>query len=188
MKPLICFSYRQIEDMLYYTIGQDSHIKIGCVQVRGEEAKICIEVKYLDQAEALRHILPECYEWGMRKIYTHVLCKGELVYASNCNKYNQRSVASLFCRALRTNPLFVGVKLQEQAFVPVRSNIDVYIKSCILPIQCGERCYNQQVANEVFAQVLKREFGLLISTEVFYRDDTCRKENRRCLFCVGDYF
>lgn len=188
MKPLICSSYKQIEDMLYYTIGQDNNVKVGCVQIRGDEAKICIEVRHLDQAEALRNILPECYEWGMRRVYIHVLCKGELVYGCSCAKYNQRSVASLFCRALRTNQLFVGVKLHEQSFVPVRSTIDVYIKSCLLPIQCGEGCYNQQVANEVFAQVLRREFGLIISTEVFYRDDSCRRENRRCLFCVGDCF
>lgn len=188
MKPLICSSYRQIEDMLYYTIGQDSNVKVGCVQIRGNEAKICIEVRHLDQAEALRNILPECYEWGMRKVFVHVLCKGELVFGCICTKHNQRSVASLFCRALRTNQLFVGVKLHEQAFVPIRSNIDVYIKSCLLPIQCGERFHSEEVANEVFAQVLRREFGLLISTEVFFLDDSCRIGSRRRLFCVGDCF
>lgn len=188
MRSFISASYLQMEDMIYYTIGQDSNVKVGHIVICTEdEAEICIHMRYLDQAEALRSVMPEVYEWGMKKLFTKIFCGDKQVRGCPCTKYNQRIVASLFCRALTTNSLFVGVKLNEQGFLPIRSSIDVYIYPCLLPIRCNGQCCSEQSSIEVFAQVLKRELGGILSTEVLYLSDAVRKKNGDCLYCVGRY-
>ncbi|MEG0086300.1 MAG: hypothetical protein RR448_03510 [Niameybacter sp.] len=187
MKPRINSFYLQIEDMLYYTIGQDPNVRIRRVQVRSEEeACICIEVRYYNQAQALKSIMPEYYEWGMQKIYVHVLCGDHSVTLSCSGNNNQRAVASSFCTALASNDFFVGVKLNEQGFLPIKSSIEVYIYPCLVPIRCGGDCYNEQSLVQVFAEVLKREFGLIIRTEVLIRSNAIRKGRKECLYCVGN--
>lgn len=188
MRTFMSASYLQMEDMIYYTIGQDPNVKVGHVVICTEdEAEICIYTRYLDQAEALRSVMPEVYEWGMKRLCTKIFCGEQQITTCYCTKHNQRSVASLFCRALTTNPLFVGVSLNEQPFLPIKSSINVYIYPCLLPIRCNGQHESEQSSVQTFAQVLKREFGGILSTEILYVSDAVRRKNGHCLYCVGRY-
>lgn len=190
MKKLTGLSCFELQDILYHTIGQDPYVEIGaldeCEEEENKKFEICIYVDYLGQAEALRDIIPNFYVWRDEKIFINIISEGRVLDESHLIRRRQKSVANLFCSALRNNKYFIGVKLLEKSFIPIRSSIEVYIESQIVPIKYNKKCYAEQNVSTLFAEVLRHQFGRLIGTKVVYMNDALRKEQKHELYCKGE--
>lgn len=183
----------EIAEMLYYTIGQDPNVQVGypvCIEECCYE--ILIKVDYRGQAELLREIVPYTYQYGNSHITTKVVWCDEEIVMPCVGQKNQRQVAQLFCGALRNNYLFRGVMLNPQSCIPLKSSITVCIYPRRMPVGgdqgCNTPCKGHgEWANELFAQVLKLNYGLLISTEIYFK--CCADEEFSCcnLYCNGNY-
>ncbi|MGL4798951.1 MAG: hypothetical protein ACRCWY_06070 [Cellulosilyticaceae bacterium] len=175
----------ELATLLYYTLGSDPCVQImepKCVEENQYEMGIC--VAYQQQADYIRVIVPTEYRTGNTIVCTKVFCDGKEIYFPCLPQKNQRDVANLFCNALRTNPLFQGVLLVPQSFVPIKSYIEVCVVRECIPA-CGG-CYEMSVA-DAFAQVLKLCYGSLTSTEVIFKHCNCRELREGCLYCRGNW-
>lgn len=174
----------EIASLLYYTIGADPQVKVmepECVDENCYTMGIC--VGYRQQAEYLRMVIPTEYRSGNTTICTQIFCCEEEICFPCIAQKNQRDVANLFCNALRTNPLFKGVILVPQCFIPIKSYVEIcVVKECIPT--CGGY-YKMSVA-DAFAQVMKLHYGTLTATEVIFKCCTCRELQSCSLYCEGN--
>lgn len=175
----------EIVSLLYYTIGADPQICImepECVDENHYTMGIC--VGYRQQADYLRMIIPTEYRTGNYVIGTQIFCNDEEICLPCIPQKNQRDVANLFCNALRTNPLFRGVLLVPQPFIPLKSCVQVCVVKDYVPT-CGG--HGQMSVADAFAQVVKLHYGTLMATEVYFKCCTCHELNGCCLYCEGNY-
>lgn len=177
----------EIAILLHYTLGQDPCVHImepECVEENVYSLGICVDFR--QQADYIRVIIPFEYRTGNTIICTRVFVQEEEIIFPCIAQKNQRDVANIFCNALRTNPLFKGVFLIPQSFVPIKSFIEVCVIREHIPsygnyIGVGGRV----TVADAFAQVIKLEFGKLIVTEVIFRGCSGRELDEGCLFCKG---
>lgn len=178
----------EIATLLYYTVGQDPYVYIMEPECEEENIfKLGIAVTYRQQADYIRIIIPTEYRSGNTTIYTHVYCQDEEIYFSCIPQKNQRDVANVFCNALRTNPLFLGTILVPQSFLPLKSYVEVCVVKDYLPV--GGYCHAQYRISvaDAFAQVIKLEYGILITTEAVFRGHCLKEMGDECLYCKGNW-
>lgn len=157
-----------IEKMLRYTVGQDPNVYIEKMQYKGEcMYEIKIKVRGQGRGESLRAILPRSYEYGQNTIVTKICREGEEEIWSCIPQKNARQVATLFCMALETNPYFMGAMLPEEKWLNISTNVTIWIwKDEVYLTPCS----GPQTLSELFAQVLKRDYGCLMTSHVWFRD------------------
>lgn len=157
-----------IRNQLFYTIGQSPFVKVSELIEDGEGLyKLNIYVKSEYIARCIRAIVPVIYELGNVTLTTVVIveCSEEIIEPINREYENVEEVASLFCCALRDNPLFAGVVINQNT--ASEGNIIVVIRKSVIQFfndDISDYCNNyNEVAADVFAQVLVREFALNVN-------------------------
>ncbi len=171
----------EIATLLYYTLGCDPNIRILKPKCEAPHVyRIGIQVAYREQADYIRIIVPLEYRSGNEVVYTDVFSQGEFICFPCGSQKNQRDVANVFCNALRTNPLFIGVVLEPQSCIPVKSTIKVCVTKGVVP-RCG---YDQCIA-DAFAEVVRLCYGVIIITEVIFCSCHPREVQCGCLYCKG---
>lgn len=177
-----------IAALLYYTIGQDPGVSIlepECEEIGVYHITLCVD--YRQKAEYLRAIIPVTYTSFNTIIMTHIIVNDEKVDCTCISQKNQKDVANIFCNALRTNPLFIGVALVPQPFIPISSEIIVnIIEERLQPLSCGMYSRGVSVA-DAFAEVCKHCYGNIIQTTALFESHKRCRGSQNCYYCVGDY-
>ncbi|MGL4361819.1 MAG: hypothetical protein ACRCSG_00810 [Cellulosilyticaceae bacterium] len=182
----------EIVTLLYYTLGQDNSVHImepqegvseGCEKV----LDLGIVVEYRQQAECIRVILPKYYRTGNTVLCTHIYCNEEEIIFTGIAQKNQRDIASVFCNALHNNPLFRGVSLVPQTLIPLKSMIQVAVIPKNLPVNLeGYTGYSKTMSvAEAFSQVIKRQYGTLLTTVVCFKSCGNKELREIRFFCKG---
>lgn len=174
--------------LLYYTFGQDPNVWVlepRCNEKNEYEITLC--VMYKQQAEYIRSILPYTYKAFNHCVNIRVVVEDENIAYTCLRQKNQRDVATLFCNALKSNPLFRGVKLVPQSFLPIRSEIIVEVVEGCLPRSCGGLLHSGIQVADAFATVTQTNYGHLTQTEVIFQSKKNKCCHESCYYCIGDY-
>lgn len=176
-----------------YTYGLSEYIQVNNLVQTGDSYTLVINVCNDDIAQALRQVLPTVVEFGnvnMNIIIFNSEFEGVDVQPI---EYTPETLAETFCRALYSNPLFVGAVLTEgkipEPIVGPIGDVVLVIAPCVVQFfddiindLCGN--YNE-VASNVFNEITILEYnpGLTISFSTY--DPKCAFQ--KDLYCSNSW-
>lgn len=177
----------------WYTLRNEINATIGktpCVKVSelvadptGSNYVLSITViSCIQQAEAIRIILPLVYTFGGVTVTTEVYFMNQLVTMPNLAITTPLQVLEIITSALWCNPLFKGVVLTDGLIPPIEQgtvgSVVVLIKPVVIQFfddDISNLCNNYiNVASNVFGEVMNLSYGttpIIVSVTTY--DPTC---------------
>lgn len=168
-------------------MGQDPRVIIHDLkEIECDKYCIGISVEGRAKAEAIRKLLPREYQYGNVVVITRVYTGNREIIGSYCPT-NAKQIANTICIGLQGNYLFEAVILPDDC-------------KCVFPkvyalIRCkyirlwgpgGNGAY-EEVASNLFAEVLTLRYGHIIHVKVIFTDSGRIDFDPCDIFCRNEH-
>ena len=157
-----CYTFAK---KIKYTYGASKYVVVGDLEKEDTEGNYFLKVKGLTNnvAIALRRILPISQQIGNNYVRVKVVFRDGTEVMLEDLSYTKEIIATSFCLALKSNPLFYGTIITEDYPFKIDADVIITIRKEIIQFyndDFSDYCRNlNEVAAKIFSDVTNLEMA-----------------------------
>lgn len=178
-------SWMLIREKLEATVGQDEAVYVHYLEtIDCDRYCIRISVRGKAKAEALRKLIPLEYRYGNVTVITIIEEHGYEIKECYCPT-NAKQIANTVCIALQGNYLFEAVALPNDVKCVFPAVYVLIQPKCIRLWGAEGYVSFEEQADNLFAEVLKTSYGMLIRVKVIFTNRYKTQINACDIYCAN---